>query len=356
MTKTLLDIQPTLRKLPEAQCADLPTALRDLGYTLERDSSNGFRIPGNRGLIIWRNEKGLWVWTQHSVGEGGDAISFLIKHGGMNRLEAIETLAPYKQKEIDPLDVERSSRPVCRMRSGLRIKKDKDLPTPEWQERASGLSREAKTALWERPDNEVWQWLHARGLSDETIAMVDLGLIGKNSREPFEDWGLPVEYYESGEPRELFLPAGLLIPVFDRTGNPKRLWVRRFDESGPKYYVIPSSTKDPLILGRPGQSVVLCETDLDAHLIRQEAGDLITAASLGTSGGHPNVELMSHLVTAPNILISLDTDEAGRKATGKWLETFPNAKNWPVPWSKDPGEAFGAASALVRAWIQAGLN
>jgi hypothetical protein len=40
------------------------------------------------------------------------------------------------------------------------------------------------------------------------------------------------------------------------------------------------------------------------------------------------------------ILVALDHDEAGAKAWPWWETTYQQARLWPVPKGKDPGEAF----------------
>ena len=102
--------------------------------------------------------------------------------------------------------------------------------------------------------------------------------------------------------------------------------------------------------------MVLVESDLDAWLIHQEAGDIVTVASLGSAGAKPDPVLAAFLLAAPQILVALDSDEAGRKASQWWIRTFLKAKLWPVPWGKDPGEAFGRAPRLVMEWIELGLT
>jgi len=112
----------------------------------------------------------------------------------------------------------------------------------------------------------------------------------------------------------------------------------------------------PLILGVAGKPVIICETDLDAWLISQQASEIITSVSVGSSGGKPDTLLSIYLFLAPKILISLDSDQAGKNASKWWIDKFPKAKYWPVPWKKDPGEAFGSAPVLLKRWIQTGLE
>jgi hypothetical protein len=64
-----------------------------------------------------------------------------------------------------------------------------------------------------------------------------------------------------------------------------------------------------------------------------------------------------HLKKAVRLLISLDTGDhnlAGAKAAQWWLDEFSQARRWPVPQGKDPGEAFEKGVDIMT-WIRAGL-
>jgi DNA primase len=59
---------------------------------------------------------------------------------------------------------------------------------------------------------------------------------------------------------------------------------------------------------------------------------------------------------AASILVSLDFDEAGGRASWQfWLSNYPNAKRWPTPKGKDPGDYY-QQGGNIRAWIEAGFS
>ena len=106
---------------------------------------------------------------------------------------------------------------------------------------------------------------------------------------------------------------------------------------------------------RGQESFVIVESELDGLLIDQDAGDLTGVVSLGNAQSKPDQETDRVLRQSRLILIALDFDEAGAKASWKyWLSTYSNAFRWPVPIGKDPGEAFHKG-LNIRAWIQAGF-
>jgi hypothetical protein len=147
-----------------------------------------------------------------------------------------------------------------------------------------------------------------------------------------------------------------MIPAFDHDGKIMQIKVRRFGDQKLRYYTFPGSCMSPLILGRIGKPIIVCESELDAWLIHQQTSDIITTVSLGSAGAKPDMNLAVYLFTAERILIALDADEAGRTASEWWMKNFAKAKYWTVPWFKDIGEAFGAQPELIRYWIRAGLN
>ena len=338
-----------------ARNADLSKALKSLGVDLESDSSNGWRVPGFGGLIIWKKDNEIWRWIQHSAGEHGDSISFLTKFHSMSRKEAINTLLPYSDSNSasdNTLCIQ--SNKGC-VPSG-KIIKSKHSPTRRWQKIMKKIVRHSALQLQDNRDLQVRESLRCRGLREETIKKAKLGWISKDRWADRKRFDLPEEHRENGKLKKMWFPSGLYIPHIDSKKNVTCMRVRRVTQKNPRYYTFPGSCIKPLVLGTVKSPIIICESDLDAWLIYQEVGDGIAVASLGSSGGKPDPVLGIYLLAAPQILISLDNDDAGRKATRWWSKYFPESKSWPVPWGKDPGEAFSSAPNLIREWIKEGLS
>jgi hypothetical protein len=198
-------------------------------------------------------------------------------------------------------------------------------------------------------------WLNARGLKDETIEECKLGLNPQKSFPSRESWGLEtVIKEETGKPKKLWLPRGIVIPCY-RRGELVRLRIRR-PVDDPKYYIVPGSANTPMLLGHGQRSLVIVESELDAMLVYQEAGDLIDVIALGSAQVRPDKQTQNHLLRYELMLIALDTDEAGAKESwGWWDKHYSQAKRWPIVLGKDPGEAYGKGLD-IRMWIEAGLN
>lgn len=159
---------------------------------------------------------------------------------------------------------------------------------------------------------------------------------------------------DDGQPKHLWIPGGLVIP----TGNPVQRVNIRLPQplpNGARYAMLSGSSKAPMVIDRGNQVVMIVESELDAVLLSQEAGDLIDLVALRSSTTRPDAETFSFL-QGKKILISLDSDQAGMKeAWGFWLEHFPKAKRWPVIEGKDPTEALQNGLHL-RAWVEVGLE
>lgn len=209
-------------------------------------------------------------------------------------------------------------------------------------------------------------WLADRGIDGGMVAKYGLGWNPADAYRPRQSWGLPVLLREDGRPRKLWLPMGLVIPVY-RSGQVVDLRIRQ-PVGEPRYYVVPGSARPPVPLcSRPSASAyVVVESALDAILLDGLAGDLVGVVAMGNASIKPNSVTDSLLRKAIHISISLDSDEvttnkqtgkpqaAGQQGSRWWLATYPQAERVPVIGGKDPGDAYKAGVDL-RAWVLAGL-
>ncbi|MGE4579372.1 MAG: hypothetical protein AB7F21_07515, partial [Desulfuromonadales bacterium] len=135
----------------------------------------------------------------------------------------------------------------------------------------------------------------------------------------------------------------------------------RRPEGEPRYYVVPGSSRSPFYLRRDRRVAVVVESELDALAVYCAAGDLAGAYAIGNDSAKPDARSVERLSELAVLLISTDFDSPdhngsrpGTKAAAWWLNHFDQARRWPVPMGKDPGDAFQAGLDL-RAWIMAGL-
>ena len=193
------------------------------------------------------------------------------------------------------------------------------------------------------------QWLSSRGITTDSMKKASLGWNPKDMYALKKSWGLEPAH------KKLWIPKGLVIPCF-YDGEVVRLRVRRPKETeGAKYIVVSGSSPQPTIWGAEKENFMVVESELDGILINQEAGDLVGVVALGTAQGKPDKRIHSILARAKRVLVSLDYDEAGIKATfGWWLKKYCQAVLKSVPEGKDPGEAY-QKGINIRLWVEVSL-
>jgi len=236
-----------------------------------------------------------------------------------------------------------------------------ELPNPTWRTKAGKLVRWAARQL--QDDARALAWLaEERGLTPETAARFHVGWNPKNIFRDRESWGLAQEFKPDGKRRMLWIPHGLVLPVLDASGQVARIKFRlakpRKDQ--PKYVYLMAKPKNTAPLAAVGQARrpwAVVESELDAMLLAQEAGELVNVLALGSASLRPDAEAHAALTAAPFILVALDFDDAGNKSAWQWwAEHYPPEKVrvWPVPSGKDPCDAWRLGWDLS-AWIEGGL-
>lgn len=242
---------------------------------------------------------------------------------------------------------------------------DPSDPHPEWAQWASAQVDKGVEKIKTQP--KVLAWLADRGLDAIAIARFRIGYLDHDQRVDRKSLQLPIK--EDGKTR-LWVPNGLLIPIFTPDGSINRIRVRRTNKARAKfledlkYLWIQGSGTRPLII-RPAQEekcrgVVIVETELDAFAIAA-AHPQVMVVGIGTVRGSLPADLLHELAELATILVALDADPekkgkqgAGPAAASTWLNQFRNARYWPVPAGKDPGNYAKQGGSLYD-WIEAGL-
>jgi DNA primase len=280
-------------------------------------------------------------------GKNGDLIQYLRERRGLSFKEACETIG---RAEYRPQNVRR-------LRDGRRTvwkPTEAVIPPESWQARARAFQIEAaERLLTQKTPERTFLW--SRGLKDETIKAASLGWNPIDLYFDRHAWGLDHETKPDGKPKHLWIPEGLVIPAINGKAI-IRLRIRR-PHGDPRYIILPGSSTTPITAGKETGVAVIVESELDALLLYQEAGDIALMIALGSVAKRPDQGIHARLKLAQIILNALDFDEAGAKeAWGFWVKTYgQKVKRWPVPSGKDPGEAYQAGIDL-REWIKAGLE
>lgn len=303
---------------------------------------------GKDRFRCWPEQGDMGKFWCRGCEKQGDAIEYLREFRGMNFQEACAFLdrEPPARKLLD-MGRPKAREPGWTPRVPV-------APPAAWQEKALAFLEWSEKQLWSEAGKCGLEFLRGRRLIDEAIRTFRLGWNPKDFYRARASWGLPEESNDRGKVRRLWLPAGLVIPkVYD--DRVERLRVRR-PEGDPKYYVTPGSSTGPLIAGNSTEYSLVVESELDAVLLHQEAGDLVTVIALGSASSRPDQESAAILGRAKTILVALDSDEAGAREAWRWWKSrFPNAVRWPVIEGKDPTEA--KANGLdLRSWVLAGIE
>lgn len=234
-------------------------------------------------------------------------------------------------------------------------------PSPEaWAARARTFADYAAEQLWSPENARALDYLRGRGLTDDTIRAFHLGYNPKDYFRPRQAWGLPAEKKPNGQWRHLRLARGWVVPTIVG-GAVWRLKIRQTPEElrnnpeAAKYLQVPGGCQRTWLLRPESRVVLLVETEFDALLVDQAAGDLVGAIPLGAASAKPDKEALPRLREAALIINALDADEAGAKNTVWWAGQFPrNHARCPIPEGKDIGD-YVAAGGDLRAWVLACL-
>lgn len=311
----------------------------------------------DRFVIFTRQGRdGLGRFWCRQCGKSGDAIQFLRDMEGLSYREAVRQLGLPEGERL-PRRMPPAPKPQKPDFSPCKAA----MPGQQWQEISGRLVAWAAAQLKKEP--KIMAWLKKeRGLVPATIHAARLGWIPQDYYRPREKFGLAPELKANGKPRRVWIPKGLVIPVFNAAGELMRVKFRVFGagENRPKYIPLPQAEKNtaPLVLqGKGAAAWQIVESELDGLLMHQEAGQFVNVAALGSAVFRPDADTWAQLCRAEKILISLDFDEAGNKAACQWWKSNlkpGQGRLWPVPEGKDPTDAFRAGWNLSD-WIIGGL-
>ena len=296
-------------------------------------------------------------WYCRGCNKSGDLIEYLIYCRGLSYPDACR----YLGKE-DKLTRKRWLNNV--RKSTKREDQSNWMPKPKqsinsaWQNKATDLVQHFHNELLKNSSKLEWL-LNERGINIETVKRIKLGWNDKVMFCNRSDWNLPEEYKKDGRIKKLWIPSGLIIPCYNVNNEIVRVKFRLdkpINNNGKpfKYYVLPGSSISLSFYSKKKESVVIVESELDAILISQES-KLITAIATGSTKIRPDIDETNYLKAVDEILISFDSDMAGKKDSWDfWLKQFSNATRYPIPekFGKDPTEAF-LQDFPLGLWIQA---
>ena len=275
----------------------------------------------------------LGIYKCFGCGEGGDAISFIMKTQNKTFMEVISELAekfglemPKNIQKPENKALKDSMMKACQKAAefyNLRLLKDKAPET-----------------------SKVLDYLSGRGITKEIIEKYNLGIASKSyddfytkfkdefSDEVLEKAGLILKTKE-GNYIDRFRNR-IIIPIQNEFGEYVAFGARAVEKDQmPKYLNSSDSliyNKSKLLYGlytakdaiKEQDSVILMEGYFD--VISAQANGIENAvASCGTSLTFEHIKLLSRYTPSRRVYLSFDTDSAGQKATKRNAELIKEA-------------------------------
>ncbi len=293
---------------------------------------------------------GRWFCRQCSP-RGGDAISFVEKHDGIDFKAAIAKLgllsdAPVARRQHRENDQRTSAKivPEDKPRPGV-LKSDYiSLNDPGYQRKADSFVTESILRLYSEQCRGALDYLLGRGLSLATIGAAELGY---NPTDRHETWGAA----------DVYLPAGIVIP-WQLEGQYWRVNFRRMGtvEKG-KRYISAAGFANALYNADDigfGSTVVMTEGEFDALAVRTGAASLLphglVAVATGTASGSRLLRWVARLFLADRVLLAFDMDKAGEDAAAWWSAQLGTRAIRVTPTAHDVNDMLKAGCNLTE-WI-----
>jgi DNA primase len=271
---------------------------------------------------------------------GGDTIQFCMDFMGLTYFQACEKLGQKPNEGFNPsFFFEKPSFMPCKT----------TIPSIEWQTRALDFVNTAH--LCAVSNSFALNALNDRGLTLETIKKYRLGWNEINRFDAPNLWGI-----HENDARDRWLPQGIVIPTYfgDQVMKLKirRATITQGDIR--KYIIVGGGRNSPSFFGDLHLPIIILESELDAILVQQIAGDLCSCISI-PAGNKPDVWADQILRSAPKLIFSMDFDDAGKNTFAFWKSTYPQIKPWPVPQGKSPGDAY-KLKVNLRDWLIVGVR
>jgi DNA primase len=210
-------------------------------------------------------------------------------------------------------------------------------PSTDWQDYYESRLPDWLEALWGEYAKPR-EYLMKRGIIENTL----------------HDYGIGYNPADIHDAVYGHIPRGIIIPWYIDCV----LWrvVIRTPHNGPSKYINAQGSGNALynadLLG--AKPAIIVEGCFDALAIMQEARDLVTPVASGTTGAR-RTRWYARFANSPSILVGLDNDEPGEKASGHWISIFEGRSMRWRPVLNDPAEMLEKGIS-IREWITCALE
>ncbi len=302
----------------------------------------------------------MWV-RKVRCKKAGDSIKFLRDHDGKTYFEACESLgiSPATPKVRSKANQEPGSHAIKWTPRKI------NLPSEIWQEKAQALLFQKYKFLLSGAGKKYRDWLNARGINNETIKKARFGYNTQSISFDRASWGLNPEQKKDGQTKQIWIPAGLIIPQFYH-GKLIRLRIRQENPVTQDRFIMAGGSAmgyfdyeshlglSMMEISTSNKPVFITEAELDGWLVWQEAGDIVNVRAIGNVSARPDIESDQAIKKNPGLL-NLDSDDAGKDEIPWWQNQYRGMHLWFSAKKKDPGEDF-KVGVSIREWILAGLK
>ncbi|MAU08410.1 MAG: hypothetical protein CL607_01195 [Anaerolineaceae bacterium] len=216
-------------------------------------------------------------------------------------------------------------------------------PSQQWQTAACEVVAIAEDGLWSSGGECALAYLLECGLTAHTIRSARLGYVVGHIGERRDIAGLDV-------------PCGMIIPWFAAD----MLWAVsvRQDNEHPRHIPIAGSSHEGLYNAdslHHNSIALICDCELDVLLIQQEAGDLLTPVTLGSTTARLTARWYGKLVGQRQMLIAYGQGMWGQRGTRELLKFSPRLKQLRLPEGKNIPDFF-LNGGDIHAWISEALQ
>jgi len=227
----------------------------------------------------------------------------------------------------------------CRRKTGYSwTASSKQSPSASWQNKMSEIVDAC--LVKQSKYNLLYSYLLQRNIGKSTIDDVKLFHI---PHKMFVD----VDGYDG----KILVQEGIGIPNY-RKGELYGVHIRQFSGE-PKYVYVKGSVAVPYHLtkvDRSGAPVFIVESELDAVLIYQAAGDLVHAVALASVSARPDAFTDDLIKCASHVFVCLDYDPAGLAERPWWRTNYSQSTVIFSTKGKDIGD-MGFTAERLREWV-----
>lgn len=216
-------------------------------------------------------------------------------------------------------------------------------PTDEWQQAVLPIVRRAQDFIFEDAGRDALDYLHSRGIDDETIKAHKIGYIPPVKNDEFcKKWGYAYSITSpipNDSKKLMAIPYGITMPYF-MDGTLYKLKTRRLPEQV-------NGTVEKIGQVRDGQTaifnaddaackdkrrdIIFTEGEIDAMSINQAVGrwcnDEIKAVTCGSATDICDAnEFYRWYVMPYRVIVAFDNDDAGKEGAKKLAEQITLAR------------------------------